>query len=172
MKNPTDEKYRKSRNWNQLLHLGIHPICRHPPSSPHTNTIAGCKETLAERSLVWLFPERFYQHLFNTANTNTANHRTIPEDSNGEARGRTEVAGNPIGRTISTKWSTQSSQRLNYQSKRKYVEESMAPHTYAVEDSQIWHQWKTEPLILLMPQHRGILEWWDESGWVGGGAPS
>jgi hypothetical protein len=45
-----------------------------------------------------------------------ANHLAKPMDSNGRARGRTEGAErncNPIGRKISTNWTTQSSQGLN-----------------------------------------------------------
>jgi hypothetical protein len=48
----------------------------------------------------------------------TDNHRTEFCDPNGSARGKTEGAEgdcNPIRRKISTNWTTQSSQRLNYQ---------------------------------------------------------
>jgi hypothetical protein len=47
----------------------------------------------------------------------TGNHRTEPGDSNGRARGKNEGAEgecNPIRRIISTNWTTQSSQRQNY----------------------------------------------------------
>jgi hypothetical protein len=74
---------------------------------------------LADRSLIWLIPERFYQYLTNT-DEDTANHGTEPRDSKGRARGRAEVAErdcNPIGRAISTNWTTQNSQGLNYQPK-------------------------------------------------------
>jgi hypothetical protein len=77
---------------------------------------------LADRSLVWLVPERFHQHLTNTgADILTVNHQTEPLDPNGRARGRTEGAEgdcSPTGRTISTNWTTQSSQNLNYQLKK------------------------------------------------------
>jgi hypothetical protein len=42
-------------------HLGIHPFC-----ICQTSTLLLTKEVLAERSLIWLFPERFYQNLINT----------------------------------------------------------------------------------------------------------
>ena len=50
----------------------------------------------------------------------TANHWTESEDLNGRGRERTEGAEgtkgdyNPIGRTITTYWTTQSSQVLNH----------------------------------------------------------
>jgi hypothetical protein len=45
----------------RLPHLGIHPICRH-----QTPPLLLISRMLAERSLVWLLPESFYQHLTNT----------------------------------------------------------------------------------------------------------
>ena len=59
---------------------------------------------------------RFYHHLTNR-DADTANHQTEPEDPNERGRGRTEGAEedcNPIGRTISTNWTKQNSQRLNH----------------------------------------------------------
>jgi hypothetical protein len=49
-----------------------------------------------------------------------ANHLTEPREHNGKVRGRTEGAEreyNPTGRTISTIWTTQISQRLSHQPK-------------------------------------------------------
>jgi len=51
------------------------------------------------------------------------NHWTEPGVPNGRARGRTEGDEgdyNPIGRAISTNWTTQSSHGLNHQPKRKH----------------------------------------------------
>jgi hypothetical protein len=50
----------------------------------------------------------------------TDNHQTEPRETNWSARRRNEGAEgdfNPIKRSISTSWTTQSSQRLNYQTK-------------------------------------------------------
>jgi hypothetical protein len=55
----------------------------------------------------------------------TVNHWTELRDPNGRVRGRTKGAEgdcNPIGRTISTNWTIQSSQRLNHQPKSIYME--------------------------------------------------
>jgi hypothetical protein len=55
---------------------------------------------------------------------------------NGRFRGRTEGAErycNPIGRTVSTSWITQSSLHLNPK-QRVYMDKSMATYTYAAED--------------------------------------
>jgi hypothetical protein len=74
----------------------------------------------ADRSLIWLFPVRFYQHLTIQMQILTTKHQTEPRDPNARARGRTEGAEgdcSPIRRTISTNWTTQSSQGLNYQKK-------------------------------------------------------
>jgi hypothetical protein len=60
---------------------------------------------LANRSLIWLFPERFSHHLTNT-DADTLSQLRVP---NGRARERTEGAEgdlNPKGRTISTSWTT------------------------------------------------------------------
>jgi hypothetical protein len=45
----------------RLPHLGIHPIYSHKPGS-----YCGCREVLADRSLIWLSPERLCQRLTNT----------------------------------------------------------------------------------------------------------
>jgi hypothetical protein len=69
--------------------LEIHPICR-------------CQEALADRSLVWLSPKMFLQHLIQIL---LASHLTEPGNPNRRARGRTKGAEgncNPIVRTIST----------------------------------------------------------------------
>jgi hypothetical protein len=53
----------------------------------------------------------------------TANHQTEPRALNGIARGRIEGAEgycNPIGRIISTNWTTQSSQGLKDQTESIY----------------------------------------------------
>jgi hypothetical protein len=55
----------------------------------------------------------------------TANHWNESGDPNGRARGRTgeaEADCNPIGRTESSNWTTQSSQDLNNPSKSIYGE--------------------------------------------------
>jgi hypothetical protein len=45
----------------------------------------------------------------------------------------------------------------------------MAPAAYVAEDGLIWHQWGGAWYCRgLMPQDRGMLEWWGRSGWVGG----
>jgi hypothetical protein len=54
----------------------------HPLTHSHFPVLAG-------RSLVWLFPERFYQHLTNTDAT-TDKDCTELRDSNGRARGKTK----------------------------------------------------------------------------------
>jgi hypothetical protein len=63
------------------------------------------KPALADRSLVWLSPERVYQHLNNKDGKLRANHQTELRNPNGRARRWTEGAEgdcNPIGRTILT----------------------------------------------------------------------
>jgi hypothetical protein len=70
---------------------------------------------LEDGSLIWLFPERFYQYLTNTDADTYSQPWAEPGDTSGRARGRTEGTEgvfNPIGRTIST---NQSSQGLNHQ---------------------------------------------------------
>jgi hypothetical protein len=50
----------------------------------------------------------------------SANHQTEHRDPDGRVRGKTEGAEgdcNPIGRTISTNWTTQNSQGVNHQPK-------------------------------------------------------
>jgi hypothetical protein len=74
---------------------------------------------LADRILIRLCPERFCQHLTNI-DGDTSNYQIESSDSNGRFGARTEGTEggcNPIGRTISTNWATQSSQELNYQPK-------------------------------------------------------
>jgi len=85
------------------------------------------------------FSERFYQPLTTQMQTLTANHKNDPGYPNGIARGRTVRAKgvyNIIGRTILTNWTTQSSQRLNQQTKT-YAEGSMVPDTYVAQNSLI-----------------------------------
>jgi hypothetical protein len=75
----------------------------------------------ADRTLVRLFPERFYQQLTNT----DADHSQPLDRARRSARRRTEGPEgdyNNIGRTISTNWTTQSSQRINHQPKRIHGE--------------------------------------------------
>ena len=48
----------------------------------------GYQKALADRNLVWLFPERFCQHLTNT-NADIVNHWNEPGDPNGRVRRRT-----------------------------------------------------------------------------------
>ena len=50
----------------------------------------------------------------------------------------------PIGRTITTNWIPQSSQRQNHQPKRVYMD----PATSAAEDGLICHQWEGRPFVL------------------------
>ena len=45
----------------RLPHLGIHPIYSHQPRH-----YCGCQKVLADRSLIQLSPERFWQSLTNT----------------------------------------------------------------------------------------------------------
>jgi hypothetical protein len=63
------------------------------------------------------------------------NHWTKHRDPNGGVRERTEEAEgayNPIGRTILTKQTLQSTQELNHQPKN--IEGPMAPAPYVAED--------------------------------------
>jgi hypothetical protein len=159
-----------SRDWRkgdpEMHHLEIHPICKH-----QTWHHCWCQETLADKSLVWLFSERFYLHLTNT-DRDTANHLTESSGPNGRARGRTEgVEGycNPIEGKISANWTPQRAQRLNHQ--RKSIYGGFDGSKYIC--SRGW------PYLIsmggvggLMTQGKGILEQWDGSRWVGGGAPS
>jgi hypothetical protein len=138
-------------------HLGIHSIWRH--QTPH---YYWHQEALADRNLVWLFPERFYQHLTNT-DADTANQHTEPEDTNGGVRGRTKEAEgdcNTIGRTISVNWTTQSSQGLNHHLKSthggshssRYICSRGWPSLTTMGGGGPWSHGD------LMPQHRGKLE--------------
>jgi hypothetical protein len=80
----------------------------------------------------------------------TANRWTDPRDLNGGVRGRTEGAEgdcNPIGRTtISTNWTTQSSQELNHHTKSIHGEihgsSYIFSYIYIAEDNLIWNQWE------------------------------
>jgi hypothetical protein len=77
---------------------------------------------------MWLFPEQ----LTNT-DILTLNHQTASGDPNARARGRTKGAEgdcNLIGRTISTNWITQSSQRLNHQPKSTHGGSRMYIYIY------------------------------------------
>jgi len=70
---------------------------------------------------------------------------------NGRTRERTERAEgvfNPIGKTISTKQVTQSSQALNHQPKSINIEGGRTPDTYVAEDDLFWHQWERRLLVL------------------------
>ena len=93
-----------------------HPIYRSIPSADSKpQHYWWCQEALAYRSLVWLSPGSFCQHLINT-DADTHNQPSDwawgPQwkssehgDPNGRAQGRTEGDEgdcNPIGRTIST----------------------------------------------------------------------
>jgi hypothetical protein len=75
----------------------------------------------AERSLIWLSPERLYQSLTNTEADVAANHWTKQGVPSGAVRERTEGAEgvcSPIGRTtIATNQTLQSSQGLKHQSR-------------------------------------------------------
>ena len=51
----------EERTIQRLPHPGIHPIYSHKPGS-----YCGCREVLADRSLIWLSPERLCQCLTNT----------------------------------------------------------------------------------------------------------
>jgi hypothetical protein len=81
-----------------------------------------------------------------------ANHRTEHGDPNRRVRGRTKRAEevcSPIGRTtISTNWTTQSSQGLNHQPKSIYMEGTTTLVTYIAEDGLVYHQWEERPLVL------------------------
>jgi hypothetical protein len=100
-----------------------------------------------------------------------ANHQTEHWDPSGGVRGRTEgVEGvcNPIRRTISTNWTTQSSQELNHQPKRTHG----GTHCSSCLCSRGLHYlasmggggpWSCGDL---MPQCRGMLGRWGGSGWV------
>jgi len=64
----------------------------------------------------------------------TANYWTVSGDPNGRSKGRTEGTQgdcNPIGKTISTHWRTQSSYGLNHQSVS--TEGSTTPDAYGAE---------------------------------------
>jgi hypothetical protein len=68
----------------------------------------------------------------------TGNHRTEPGNPNGRDRGRTEEAEggyNPIRRTISISWTTQSSQGLNQL--KSIHGGARTPDTYVAEDGLI-----------------------------------
>jgi hypothetical protein len=101
---------------------------------------------LADRSLKWLFPERSYQHLTNT-----------DADPKGRTRRRTEGDEedcNPIRRTISTNWTTQSSQGLNH--KPKSIQEGSQDPRYICYRG--WPYLTSMGGGALMPQCRGMLE--------------
>jgi hypothetical protein len=80
----------------------------------------------------------------------TANHWVKPGDPNGRARERTEgaeVECNPIRRTISTNWTTQSSQGLIQE--LKSIHGGSQDSTIDVsEDSLVGHQWEKRSLVL------------------------
>jgi len=164
-----------TKKWNKteeevmqrLPHLGIYPIWRH-----QTHTIANAKKHLPNGSW-YSYSLRVSASIWPIQmQILTANHRTEHGDSIGRAKERTEGAErnfNPMGRTISTNWTSQSSQRLNHLAK------SINGGIYGSRYICSWG-WPSQTSIGgkggLMPRLGGMLEWSDRSGWVGGGALS
>jgi hypothetical protein len=73
----------KGKVMQRLPHLGNPPHLQTPTSA----TIADAKkEGFADRSLIWLFIEKFYQHISNT------DADTEPRDPNRRVWGRAELA--------------------------------------------------------------------------------
>jgi hypothetical protein len=108
----------------------------------------------ADRSLIQLSLEKFFQSLTNTE----ADAHGVSNGGVREKTERTEGVCNPIGRTtISASQTLQSSQELNHQP-GVHIEGPMAPATSVAEDGLVRHQQEERPLISegLMSQCRGI----------------
>jgi hypothetical protein len=83
---------------------------------------------------------------------------TEPRDPNGRTRGKTEGAEgdcNPIRRTISINWITQSSQGINHQPKHIHRGTQDSRYICSREWPYLTSNGEEKGL---MPQHRGMLE--------------
>jgi hypothetical protein len=114
-------KYRaetEGKATQRLFHLEIHPI--YTVTKPRH--YCGCQEVYAERSLIWLSPERLCQSLTNTETdarrmlaTNHWSEHRVPNRGVRERTKGVEGDCNSTGRTISTNQSLKSSQELSHQ---------------------------------------------------------
>ena len=124
----TNKKQTKKLSWWSFLqslfsvfppNLGIHPICRHQTLALLLMPRSTCLQEPHISCSLRGFPSTRLIHM----QICTDNHQTEPWYPNGRARGRNEGAErdcNPIGKkkkTISTNWTTRSSERLNHQPK-------------------------------------------------------
>jgi hypothetical protein len=113
---------------------------------------------------VWIIISTPFMHILFSCT-----HKKYP---NGRAKGRTEGAErdcNTIRKTISTNWTTHSSQRLNHQPKSIHIWSQDSRYVLSRGWSYLALMGGEEGL---MPPHRGMLEGWGRSGWIGGQVPS